>query len=615
MEAKLIVVGGDVKASEINLKLPTIIGRGKGATLLLQHPLVSRQHCEIYEHEGQLVVRDMGSLNGTYVNNARLSEPTLLPSGDLLTIGDVTFRAEYYVDPNMKPPEGMQTARISGLQTSFATRPPAQPMPDFAASDDDVDVDFGAIEEVDDATPQVVSLDEIPAISTSNDDFDVMAMLEDDEEAPPAKPAPAVKKPEAKKPEAKKPEGGKPELKPFEPKKFEPKTPVSKQPEAKKPAPPAKAESKPAAPASKGAPSKPAPAGGKGAPSAGAAGSRWSVPQAGANETIRAPETPKPPEASKTPAKTSPPKIAPPGGDETLMSPGPAKAQDDTDDFLADLGLEDAAPAASSTAAVEEADVVAFDVEEVDEIVDVEDVEIEDVAVEEIPVEPEASAPVLEPLATMPTVFGDSEEASVAPPAPMAEAAAAVESPPHVEDLPAAQPPAENVSDADVESFLSDLAEEPMAVDEVEEVEAIDVEEIEMVETEDVSEVEDVLPPAPAAPFAAPPAPAAIVPPPAPAVAPPAPTTPPAAPAKRPHAAPAFAPPYRPAPATPDAGAPTTPPAPPARKPHAAPRPMNGPASVGPPASAAPIAPPSESEPKTPQPADDDLNAFFKGLK
>jgi hypothetical protein len=614
MEAKLIVVGGDVKASEINLKLPTIIGRGKGATLLLQHPLVSRQHCEIYEHEGQLVVRDMGSLNGTYVNNARLSEPTLLPSGDLLTIGDVTFRAEYYVDPNMKPPEGMQTARISGLQTSFATRPPAEPMPDFAASDDDVDVDFGAIEEVDDATPQVNSLDEIPAISTSNDDFDVMSMLEEDEDAPPAKPAPAVKTSEAKKPEAKKPEGGKPELKPFEPKKFEPKTPVSKQPEAKKPATPAKAESKPAAPASKGAPSKPAPASGKGASSAGAPGSRWSVPQAGANETIRAPETPKPPEASKTSEKPSAPKIVPPGGDETLMSAGPAKPQDDTDDFLADLGLEDAAPPASSMAAVEDEDVVDFDVEEVEEIVDVDDVEVEDVAVEEIQIEPEASAPVLEPLATMPTVFGDFEEA-VAPPPPMAEAAAAVEPPPHVEDVPAAQPPADIVSDADVESFLSDLAEEPVAVEDVEEVEAIDVEEIEMVEAEDVSEVEDVRPPAP---VAAPPAPAAIVPPPAPAVAPPAATTP-AAPAKRPHAAPAFAPPYRPAPAAPNAGAPTTPPAapaaPPARKPHAAPRPMNGPASVGPPASAAPMAPPPEAEPKTPQPADDDLNAFFKGLK
>ena len=69
MDAKLVVVGGDAKAAEIKLRLPTIIGRGRGASLALPHPLVSRQHCEIFEANGQLMVRDLGSLNGTFVNN------------------------------------------------------------------------------------------------------------------------------------------------------------------------------------------------------------------------------------------------------------------------------------------------------------------------------------------------------------------------------------------------------------------------------------------------------------------------------------------------------------------------------------------------------------------
>ncbi len=94
MEAKLIVVGGDAKTTEIKLKLPTIIGRGRGATLTLPHPLVSRQHCEIYESEGQLFVRDMGSLNGTFVGNEPITEAAL-PPGELLTVGAVTFRAIY----------------------------------------------------------------------------------------------------------------------------------------------------------------------------------------------------------------------------------------------------------------------------------------------------------------------------------------------------------------------------------------------------------------------------------------------------------------------------------------------------------------------------------------
>lgn len=94
MEAKLIVVGGDAKTTEIDLKLPTIIGRGRGATLTLPHPLVSRQHCEIYEVEGKLYVRDLGSLNGTFVGNEPITEAEL-PPGELLTIGAVTFRAIY----------------------------------------------------------------------------------------------------------------------------------------------------------------------------------------------------------------------------------------------------------------------------------------------------------------------------------------------------------------------------------------------------------------------------------------------------------------------------------------------------------------------------------------
>lgn len=94
MKAKLLVVGGDFRVTEISLELPVIIGRGRDATLTLPHPLVSRSHCELYEDDGKLMVRDLGSLNGTYVGSERIEEAEL-PAGELLTVATVNFRAVY----------------------------------------------------------------------------------------------------------------------------------------------------------------------------------------------------------------------------------------------------------------------------------------------------------------------------------------------------------------------------------------------------------------------------------------------------------------------------------------------------------------------------------------
>lgn len=96
LSVKLVVVGGEAKSKEVQLKLPTIIGRGReGVSLTLPHKLVSRKHTELFEQEGQLFVRDLGSLNGTYVNSQRIAESQPLKPNELLTLGNVTFRAVY----------------------------------------------------------------------------------------------------------------------------------------------------------------------------------------------------------------------------------------------------------------------------------------------------------------------------------------------------------------------------------------------------------------------------------------------------------------------------------------------------------------------------------------
>ncbi len=106
LSVKLVVVGGDAKSKEVQLKLPTVIGRGReGVSLTLPHKLVSRKHTEIFEQEGQLFVRDLGSLNGTFVNSQRIAESQPLRPNELLTLGNVTFRAIYNLSGVTHPPD------------------------------------------------------------------------------------------------------------------------------------------------------------------------------------------------------------------------------------------------------------------------------------------------------------------------------------------------------------------------------------------------------------------------------------------------------------------------------------------------------------------------------
>lgn len=96
-EAKLLVVGSSDEdlADTISLeRLPMRFGRARENDVALGHPLVSRVHCEVFEQHGKLYVRDLGSLNGTFVGSRRIEQCELQP-GDLLTVGVVTFRAVY----------------------------------------------------------------------------------------------------------------------------------------------------------------------------------------------------------------------------------------------------------------------------------------------------------------------------------------------------------------------------------------------------------------------------------------------------------------------------------------------------------------------------------------
>jgi predicted component of type VI protein secretion system len=70
-----------------------MIGRHSSADVRLCLPDISRRHCRCAFTDGQWKVIDLGSLNGTFVNDRRVEE-TVLVHGDSVRIGCLCFRVD-----------------------------------------------------------------------------------------------------------------------------------------------------------------------------------------------------------------------------------------------------------------------------------------------------------------------------------------------------------------------------------------------------------------------------------------------------------------------------------------------------------------------------------------
>ena len=73
--------------------LPVIIGRDKNLGCTIPSPVVSRQHARIQEDRvDALVLIDLGSSNGTFVNRQKITEPTCVKHGDIIHLGTIEMR-------------------------------------------------------------------------------------------------------------------------------------------------------------------------------------------------------------------------------------------------------------------------------------------------------------------------------------------------------------------------------------------------------------------------------------------------------------------------------------------------------------------------------------------
>ncbi|MFN2242556.1 MAG: FHA domain-containing protein, partial [Anaerolineae bacterium] len=67
------------------------VGRSADNQIAIQDPTVSRHHAWIKAEGEEFLVFDVGSANGTFVNDERIEEPRRLESGDVVRFGDAEF--------------------------------------------------------------------------------------------------------------------------------------------------------------------------------------------------------------------------------------------------------------------------------------------------------------------------------------------------------------------------------------------------------------------------------------------------------------------------------------------------------------------------------------------
>ncbi len=94
MKIKLTVTKGKATRDHVTLRLPAVIGRSKETDLTVVHPMVSRRHCELVEEDGLVIIRDLGSLNGTLLAGQKIQEGPLPPEAQF-SVGPLAFSIEY----------------------------------------------------------------------------------------------------------------------------------------------------------------------------------------------------------------------------------------------------------------------------------------------------------------------------------------------------------------------------------------------------------------------------------------------------------------------------------------------------------------------------------------
>jgi len=124
-KCQLIVLSSSAKGKKLDLNRPvTKIGKKEDNDLVLDEKTVSRNHVEIIQTEDSFLLKDLGSTNGTFINDIRVKEAYLSP-GDVIRVGTVriefiAFDEKVSIEPSTRTEFGPLLGRSRRMRQIFS---------------------------------------------------------------------------------------------------------------------------------------------------------------------------------------------------------------------------------------------------------------------------------------------------------------------------------------------------------------------------------------------------------------------------------------------------------------------------------------------------------------
>ncbi|UJA05753.1 FHA domain-containing protein [Acinetobacter johnsonii] len=132
MTWKIQAITGELTGQEISIDRDMLVGRHQTADIVLQQSEISRKHATFLLKEHALWLQDLGSSNGTYVNDVQIAAETLLKQGDIVQFASLKFSV---FEPAKALEEVVESVEAATLGAAVVEAPISQPSEAVATSE------------------------------------------------------------------------------------------------------------------------------------------------------------------------------------------------------------------------------------------------------------------------------------------------------------------------------------------------------------------------------------------------------------------------------------------------------------------------------------------------